>query len=63
MEKIEHTIGKKAAEMVIPYPPGIPIIITGETITAAHIEMLLSAKQHHYQGGEKLHEDRLKIFI
>lgn len=62
-EKIEHTIGKTAAEMVIPYPPGIPIIITGETITPAHIEMLLSAKQHHYQGGEKLHEDRLKIFI
>ncbi|MBC6316200.1 aminotransferase class I/II-fold pyridoxal phosphate-dependent enzyme [Listeria grandensis] len=62
-ERLEHTIGKTAAEMVIPYPPGIPVILAGEIITVAHIEILLSVKQHHYQGGEKLHEDRLKIFI
>ncbi|WP_420912022.1 hypothetical protein [Listeria cornellensis] len=61
-ERLEHTIGKTVAEMVIPYPPGIPIILAGEIITVAHIEMLLRVKQHHYQGGEKLHEDRLKIF-
>ncbi|MBC1474019.1 aminotransferase class I/II-fold pyridoxal phosphate-dependent enzyme [Listeria grandensis] len=62
-ERLENTIGKIAAEMVIPYPPGIPIILIGEKITAMHIEMLLSAKTNHYQGGEKLREDKLKIFI
>ncbi|KGL45551.1 hypothetical protein BMT55_12985 [Listeria newyorkensis] len=62
-EKLEHTIGKTAAEMVIPYPPGIPLVLIGETITAAHIDLLINLKQYHYQGGEKLHEDRLKIFI
>ncbi|MBC1500113.1 aminotransferase class I/II-fold pyridoxal phosphate-dependent enzyme [Listeria weihenstephanensis] len=62
-ETLENAIGKTAAEMVIPYPPGIPIILIGEKITTAHIEILLSVKEHHYQGGEKLHKDKLKIFI
>ncbi|MBC2264503.1 aminotransferase class I/II-fold pyridoxal phosphate-dependent enzyme [Listeria booriae] len=62
-EAFEFTVGKTAAEMVIPYPPGIPILLIGEQITEQHIEMLQSVKQHHYQGGEKLHENKLKIFI
>ncbi|MBC1373612.1 aminotransferase class I/II-fold pyridoxal phosphate-dependent enzyme [Listeria booriae] len=62
-ESLEFTIGKTAAEMVIPYPPGIPILLIGEQITEQHIKTLQSVKQHHYQGGEKLHENKLKIFI
>ncbi|MBA3926963.1 aminotransferase class I/II-fold pyridoxal phosphate-dependent enzyme [Listeria sp. W9-0585] len=62
-ETLENTIGKTAAEMVIPYPPGIPVILAGEIITATHIEILLSVQKHHYQGGEKLHQNQMKIFI
>ncbi|WP_260447257.1 aminotransferase class I/II-fold pyridoxal phosphate-dependent enzyme [Listeria newyorkensis] len=62
-EILENTIGKTAAEMVIPYPPGIPVILAGETLTAAHIETLLYIQKQHYQGGEKLHKNQIKIFI
>lgn len=34
--------GHIAATSIIPYPPGIPIILPGERITTSHIEMLLS---------------------
>ncbi len=30
---LEHCMGRVAAEMVIPYPPGIPILYPGEVIT------------------------------
>ncbi|MCO7176907.1 aminotransferase class I/II-fold pyridoxal phosphate-dependent enzyme [Sporolactobacillus kofuensis] len=35
-----QAIGKICAEHVIPYPPGIPVIIQGECITARNIEMI-----------------------
>lgn len=34
---LREAIGKVAAEAVIPYPPGIPLILKGEKITTAHI--------------------------
>ncbi|MFC5648867.1 aminotransferase class I/II-fold pyridoxal phosphate-dependent enzyme [Paenibacillus solisilvae] len=40
---LSESVGRKAAEAVIPYPPGIPIVYTGEIIssrTAAWIENL-----------------------
>lgn len=33
-------IGHIEAEAVIPYPPGIPVILKGERITTEHIEIL-----------------------
>lgn len=30
---VEHSCGRIAAEMIIPYPPGIPILYSGERIT------------------------------
>lgn len=33
-------IGNIAAEAVIPYPPGIPLILKGEKVTTAHTEMI-----------------------
>lgn len=32
---VEDSAGRVAAEMIIPYPPGIPLLYTGETITEA----------------------------
>lgn len=31
--ELEHSVGRVAAEMVIPYPPGIPLLYPGEVIT------------------------------
>ena len=37
---LERSIGCKAAEWVIPYPPGIPVLFPGETITESIIGRL-----------------------
>ncbi|QMV42203.1 aminotransferase class I/II-fold pyridoxal phosphate-dependent enzyme [Cohnella cholangitidis] len=37
---IDHCVGLTAAEWVIPYPPGIPVLYPGETITEEIIKQL-----------------------
>ncbi len=37
---IEETINRTCAEIVCPYPPGIPVLMPGETITSAVVEYL-----------------------
>lgn len=39
----DKAVGRIAAEQITPYPPGIPVIIPGERITAALLEYLISA--------------------
>jgi arginine decarboxylase len=46
---VEHSIGKISAESICPYPPGIPILISGEIITASAIDHL---RQILDLGGE-----------
>lgn len=61
---VQRAIGEVSAEAVIPYPPGIPLLMKGEVISAAHIEKI----QHllkigaRFQGGSKLSEHHLEIF-
>ena len=31
---LDRAVGRTAAEMVVPYPPGIPLLVPGETVTA-----------------------------
>lgn len=57
-------IGSVSAEMVIPYPPGIPLIMTGEMITSKHIDnlerlMVLGSKFH---GGSLLSSRKLNVY-
>ena len=43
---LERAIGKTCAETITPYPPGIPLLLPGETITAsaiAHLQTLKTA--------------------
>jgi arginine/lysine/ornithine decarboxylase len=35
-------VGRFAAEQITPYPPGIPVVISGERINRAVVEYLLS---------------------
>ncbi|MGD1804256.1 aminotransferase class I/II-fold pyridoxal phosphate-dependent enzyme [Dapis sp. BLCC M126] len=37
---IEKSIGHISAELICPYPPGIPVLIPGEIITEKHIQIL-----------------------
>ena len=36
--------GRVSAELIAPYPPGVPVLAPGELITAAAIESLLEVK-------------------
>ncbi|WNR44746.1 aminotransferase class I/II-fold pyridoxal phosphate-dependent enzyme [Paenibacillus roseipurpureus] len=38
---VEEAIGKRSSDMVIPYPPGVPLLYPGETITASIAEALV----------------------
>lgn len=58
-----RAVGEVSAEAVIPYPPGIPLLMKGEVITDGHVEMLrhLLAIGTRFQGGSKLNEHHLVI--
>ncbi|MGK7932141.1 MAG: aminotransferase class I/II-fold pyridoxal phosphate-dependent enzyme [Microcystaceae cyanobacterium] len=44
-QEIEKSIGLISAEVICPYPPGIPVLITGERITREAIDYLQLLKQ------------------
>ncbi|MDF9845488.1 MULTISPECIES: aminotransferase class I/II-fold pyridoxal phosphate-dependent enzyme [unclassified Paenibacillus] len=46
---LEYSIGRTAAEMVIPYPPGIPLLYPGEVINETVYGRLIALRQ----GGAK----------
>ncbi|MGG5796445.1 aminotransferase class I/II-fold pyridoxal phosphate-dependent enzyme [Bacillus nitratireducens] len=52
---IEEAVGMIAAEMVIPYPPGIPLIMYGERITQEHTKQIthLENTGARFQGSTK----------
>ena len=48
---LKDSIGKVATEFIIPYPPGIPLVVPGEEISleiAEYIEYLLGNKMEVY---------------
>lgn len=47
--ELEASAGRIAAEMVIPYPPGIPLLYPGESITASVCDRLIRLRE----GGAK----------
>jgi arginine decarboxylase len=50
--RLQESAGRRSAEMVIPYPPGIPVLYPGETITEqalAHL-MRLAEAGARFQG-------------
>ena len=38
-------VGQLSAELICPYPPGIPVLVPGELITAEALELLRSMKE------------------
>ena len=41
---LQDAIGRISVEMVCPYPPGIPLLIPGETLDKARVDWLLEQK-------------------
>jgi arginine decarboxylase len=42
---IEQAIDQISAELICPYPPGIPVLLPGERITAAAIDYLQTVQR------------------
>lgn len=61
---IKESIGEIAAEMVTPYPPGIPMLVIGEKITNEHIDLLLAFKKSgsKFQGSTSILNNSLEVF-
>jgi lysine decarboxylase len=60
---VEHTAGRVSAEIVAPYPPGIPIVAPGEEISdeiAAYLGEA-SARAMHVHGPEDLTLKTLRV--
>ncbi|MBM7606593.1 arginine/lysine/ornithine decarboxylase [Metabacillus crassostreae] len=62
--KLEDAIGAISAESIIPYPPGIPLIIVGETITKDLIEQLKEMLEMgiNIQGDNNIRQGNIKIY-
>ncbi|SDO92195.1 Arginine/lysine/ornithine decarboxylase [Paenibacillus sp. yr247] len=61
---VQDAVGKRSADMVIPYPPGIPYLYPGEVISASVAEALLqlAASGIKFQGTEFGQTQKLKIY-
>lgn len=58
-----RTIGLISASMIIPYPPGIPLLVPGERITVAKLSQLeeLLAAGATFQGNHRLTEKMIQV--
>ncbi|MBD3861542.1 aminotransferase class I/II-fold pyridoxal phosphate-dependent enzyme [Bacillus sp. 28A-2] len=61
----EKAAGRISAESVIPYPPGIPLMIKGERIEAEQISTLSRLLGHyvHIQASQVIHQRKLYVYI
>jgi arginine/lysine/ornithine decarboxylase len=59
-----EAVGYKAASMVIPYPPGIPLLMKGETIMKEHIVYIQQLIEcgARFQGSSFIFEKHLEIY-
>lgn len=60
-----RAIGRIAATTIIPYPPGIPLLVQGEKVTGAQISQLeeLLAIGAMFQGDHRLQEKLIQVII
>lgn len=60
---VESAVGHVIADSIIPYPPGIPLLIGGERMEATHLEWLQTLRDAgaKFQGG--IHSEKGKIVV
>lgn len=51
---LAEALGRKAASAVVPYPPGVPLLIEGERVSSEHIEQIkcLLKSNSKFQGQQ-----------
>ena len=61
----EEAIGKVAAGSIIPYPPGIPLLLVGERVCKAEIELLIGLTKMNakFQGAIRPKEKKILVVI
>ena len=61
----KKVIGMVAAGSIIPYPPGIPLLLAGERVTEEHIQLLarLVAMEANFQGTIRMNEKKILVVI
>ncbi|OCA80654.1 arginine decarboxylase [Bacillus sp. FJAT-27225] len=62
---ILEATGRVSAETIIPYPPGIPLVIKGERLQWDTIKRLMELRQKgaRFQGGIHLDEGKILVFV
>ncbi len=60
---VKESIGAIAAEAIIPYPPGIPVLLKGERIKQAHIAHLeklveQGVRIQHRDSGVRIYRNK-----
>ncbi|MEH7335686.1 aminotransferase class I/II-fold pyridoxal phosphate-dependent enzyme [Neobacillus drentensis] len=62
---INKAVGHVCAETIIPYPPGIPLLIKGEKINAEKLIQLKTLLESgaRFQGGTNLNKESIRVFI
>ncbi len=60
-----QTVGKVAAASVVPYPPGIPLLLAGESVTEWHIQSLetLLAMGANFQGAIRITKKQILVVM
>lgn len=61
---LQNSVGKVISEEIIPYPPGIPLLLSGEKIKKEHLEQIKELKiaGAHFQGADSL-KTGVSVFI
>ncbi|OIK16750.1 arginine decarboxylase [Bacillus sp. MUM 116] len=59
-----EAVGQVSAETIIPYPPGIPLLLKGERIGKEQISNLKKLVEHgaRFQGGSLLENGQIKVY-
>lgn len=59
---LHDAIGCVCAQMVVPYPPGIPILLIGEIVTRQHIEIIQYLKKTNAYFQTDIDGDYIEVF-
>jgi arginine decarboxylase len=59
----EESVGRIAAASIIPYPPGIPLLIAGEIVFEGHVQSLRKLLQigAKFQGSIRINEKQIVV--
>lgn len=65
LKTLHEAEGNVSAEAIIPYPPGIPLVMKGEVISRESLDMIdrLLAIGARFQGGTNIKEKQLLTFV